>query len=126
MKSTRKTIIEQIYEGEWIPREHIQSRDPEYARTCQEAEEEYLYLQKLLNEAEQKHLDRLVDLHWSKNSMDSSACFSYGFQYGSLLMMDILTGEGSLCSCPQPRYRACSCVRCRLSSTAMERNASAT
>lgn len=100
MKTNRKTLLEQMFDGNFLPSEHIRSKDPEYLPTCNEAEKEYLYLCKLLSEDDRKHFRHLLELRMRLSGMDSCACFTCGFQYGALLMLEIMDSRDVLCACP--------------------------
>lgn len=50
----------------------------------------------ILGEEAREHFDRLLDLNLSMSSMDSCACFTHGFRYGALLMLDLMEGRDSL------------------------------
>ena len=100
MKTNRTTLLEQIFDGIFIPSEHIRPQDPEYRPTCDEAEKEYLHLSKLLDEDNRKRFIHLLDLHLRMGSMDSCASFISGFQYGALLMLEIMDARDTLYACP--------------------------
>ena len=100
MDTTRKTLLEQLFAGNLSPSEHARPQDPEYPITCDEAEKEYLYMRNLLNEEDKKHFERLLDLNLRMACMNSSACFTSGFQYGALLMLELMDARDALLSCP--------------------------
>ena len=100
MKNNKKSLIEQLYEGSFSPCEHILSRDPEYRPTCREADQVHQALRKRLGEEDQKRLDQLHDLDMHICSMEACACFSNGFRYGALLMLEIVAGEDALTASP--------------------------
>lgn len=100
MKTNRKTLLEQMFDGNFLPSEHIRPKDPEFKPTCDEAEKEYLYLCHLLGDDDRKHFRDLLDLNLKISAMDSCACFTCGFQYGALLMLEIMDARDSLCACP--------------------------
>ena len=100
MKTKRKTLLEQIFDGNFIPSEYIQPRDPEFLPTCKEAEKEYLHLSKALSDDDRRHFKRLLELNLRMSTMDSRANFTSGFQYGALLMLEIMDARDSLCACP--------------------------
>lgn len=99
MKTKKKSLLEQMYDGNFIPSDHIQSQDPEFLPTCKEAEKEYLHLLKLLSEDDIKHFKRLLELNLNMSVLDSSASFTRGFQYGALLMLEIMEARESLYTC---------------------------
>ena len=100
MKTNRKTLLEQMFDGNFLPSEHIRPNDPEFRPTCDEAEKEFLHLCKLLGEDDRKHFRNLLDLNLKISGMDSCACFTCGFQYGALLMLEIMDARDVLCACP--------------------------
>lgn len=100
MKPTKRTFLEQIFYGSFIPSDHIQPRDPEYLPTCDEAEKEYFHLCRLLKDDDRKRFKHLLDLNLHMSTMDSCASFTRGFEYGALLMLEIIDAKESLYSCP--------------------------
>ena len=92
MKENEQTVLEQLYYGEVLSTDQIQSKDPNYAPTCQRISEEMGFLSSKLNPEEKKHLNDLVDLIVARDSMDAYVNFIIGFRYGALLMLDVLTG----------------------------------
>ena len=100
MKTSKKTILEQLFDGHLLPTEHARPRNPDYLPTCEKAEKEYLYLCDHLSEDDREHFRRLLDLNLRMSGMDSCACFTCGFQYGALLMLEIMDARDSLCACP--------------------------
>ena len=99
MKTKKKSLLEQMYDGNFIPSDHIQSQDPEFLPTCKEVEKEYLHLLKLLSEDDIKHFKRLLDLNLHMSTMDSCASFRSGFHYGALLMLELMEARDALYAC---------------------------
>lgn len=100
MKASTSALLEQIYYGNFLPSEHIQSQDPKYHPSIDEAEEENRHMRKLLNRDDMTHLEHLLDLNLDISCMESCASFVCGFRYGALLMLVILESKDSLRTCP--------------------------
>ena len=92
------SLLEQFYYGNLFPTESIQSKDPTFASTCDEADEVYQALCKRLNDDEQDMLDHLLALNSDIDCMESCATFTCGFRFGALLMLEILHGKDALFS----------------------------
>lgn len=99
MTKSKRSLLEQMFYGDFFPSDHIQSHDPAYFSTCHQAEKEYQSIRGVLGEDARKHFERLRDLYLSMSSMDSCACFTRGFQYGALLMLEIMDAKDSLYAC---------------------------
>ena len=93
MEKNEKCLLEQLYDGEFFPAEQILSTDPDYRPTCKKVSEKMKWLSSRMGDEEKKHLDELAELIAIRGSMDSYASFAYGFRYGALLMLEVLTGE---------------------------------
>lgn len=90
MAKDRKSLLEQIYDGEFYPCETAVSSDSEYQSAGQKAYDEIEYIFSRLNNADKKHFDKLLDLMSERESMHGYANFAYGFRSGMLLMLELL------------------------------------
>ena len=95
MNQRKKSLLEQLYCGEFFPCENIRPTDPEYLPSRREAAKEDQWLRKRLGEEDLKHYERLYELSMDENYMNDCASFIYGFRYGALLMLEIMTGQDS-------------------------------
>ena len=100
MKKKHRSFLEHLYYGDFLVSEQIQINDPEFRPTCDEAEEEYRYVRNLLGKNDRKHFERLLELNASIDCMESCASFRCGFQYGALLMLELMEAKDDLVSCP--------------------------
>lgn len=93
MKINKKSILQQLYDCEFLPLEQIISRDPEYITASQKISQEREILSLELSSEGKKRLETLMDLKTQQSDMDGYANFSYGFRYGMLMMYEIINGE---------------------------------
>lgn len=88
-----KSILQSIYNGTIDSGEHILSEDPEYRSANRKIGEIKAFFRDKLSEEDCKKFIELDDLCNQVISMDSEASFCYGFQLGTLLMIEIFTGK---------------------------------
>ena len=100
MKKMHRSFLEHLYYGDFLISEQIQINDPEYRPTCDKAEEEYHYVRNLLDKKDRKHFEHLLELNSNIDCMESCASFRYGFQFGALLMLELMETRDTLHPCP--------------------------
>ena len=93
MVKDRKTLLEQIYDGEFTPIEKIESGDPDYATMSHQEGEEIEYIASKLNDEDKVRFDKLMDLMGETEHMSSYANFAYGLRTGILLMFELFVSE---------------------------------
>lgn len=99
MNQKAKSLLEQIYDGEFFPGELIRAKDPDYLPLCREVEKAYQYLCAALNDEGKQQLERMDNLRIQTSCMDAYANFAFGFRYGALLMLEIIAGEDAHPAC---------------------------
>ncbi len=93
MVKDRKTLLEQIYDGEFFPSEAVVSGDPDYVAKGHQAGEQIEYIASRLNADDKARFDKLIDLVGEMEHMNGYANFSYGLHAGILLMFELFTSE---------------------------------
>ena len=93
MEKDRKTLLEQIYDGEFYPNETVSSGDPDYAAMSHQEGEEIEYIASRLNDEDKMRFDKLMDLMGETENMNSYANFAYGLRTGILLMFELFASE---------------------------------
>ena len=93
MVKDRKTLLEQMYDGEFFPSEAVVSSNPDYATMSHQEGEEIEYIASQLNDADKVRFDKLMDLMGETEQMNSYANFAYGLRTGILLMFELFSSE---------------------------------
>lgn len=93
MKKGRKTLLEQLYDGEFYPSENIIPGNPGYAAMSQKAGDEIEYILSRLNDEEKVRFDKLIDLMGEMEHMGEVTSFAYGLRTGILLIFELFSGE---------------------------------
>ena len=93
MEKERKTLLGQIYDGEFYPNETVVSGDPDYVAMSHQEGEEIEYIASQLNDADKVRFDKLMDLMGETEHMNSYANFAYGLRTGILLMFELFASE---------------------------------
>ncbi len=93
MVKNRKSLLEQIYDGEFFPSEAVVSGDPDYVAKGHMEGEEIEYVASRLNDEDKVRFDKLMDLMGEMEHMNGYANFSYGLRTGILLMFELFTSE---------------------------------
>ena len=93
MVKDRKTLLEQIYDGEFFPSEAVVSGDPNYVTMNQKAGGEIEYIASRLNDEDKIRFDKLIDLMGETEHMNGYANFAYGLRTGILLMFELFASE---------------------------------
>ncbi len=93
MVKDRKTLLEQIYNGEFFPSEAVVSGDPDYVTKVHQAGEEIKYIASRLNDDDKVRFDKLIDLMDETEHMNGYANFAYGLRTGIMLMFELFTSE---------------------------------
>ena len=93
MVKDRKTLLEQIYEGEFFPSEAVVSCDPDYVTMSHKEGEEIEYIASRLNDEDKARFDKLIDLMGETEHMNVCANFAYGLRTGILLMFELFASE---------------------------------
>ena len=93
MVKDRKTLLEQIYDGEFFPSEAVVSGDPEYVTMSHKEGEKIEYIASRLNDEDKAKFDKLIDLMGETEHMNGFANFAYGLRTGILLMFELFSSE---------------------------------
>lgn len=91
-----KSILNELYNGHIYPAEQIVPQDPDYRPLNRKIGEEKESLKRKLSEEDIRKLSQLEDMYTRSITMEETETFIYGFKLGSLLMIEILTGEGEV------------------------------
>ena len=92
-QTRRKSIIQQIYDGELFPPGGVLSGSPAYREACGRAHTESAYLMSRLDDEDKRRLNELIDITGEMDSLTADANFAFGFRFGALLMLELLTDE---------------------------------
>ncbi len=93
MVKDRKSLLQQIFEGEFYPSETVVSGDPDYVTKGHQAGEEIEYIASRLDADDKVRFDKLVDLMGEMEHLNGYANFSYGLRTGILLMFELFPSE---------------------------------
>ena len=93
MAKDRKTLLDQIYDGEFFPSEAVVSSDPDYVTMSHKEGEEIEYIASRLNDEDKVRFDKLIDLMGETEHMNGYANFAYGLRTGILLMFELFASE---------------------------------
>lgn len=93
MVKDRKSLLRQIYDGEFYPGETVVSGDPDYMVKGRQEGEEIEYIASRLNADDKVRFDKLMDLMGDIEHMNGYANFTYGLRTGILLMFELFTSE---------------------------------
>ena len=93
MVKDKKTLLEQMYDGEFYPNETVVSGDPDYVAMSHREGEEIEYIASQLNYEDKVRFDKLIDLMGETEHMNGYANFAYGFRTGILLMFELFADE---------------------------------
>jgi len=93
MVKDRKSLLQQIFEGEFYPNETVVSGDPDYVTKGHQTGEEIEYIASRLNDEDKVRFDKLMDLMGEMENLNRYANFSYGLRTGILLMFELFTSE---------------------------------
>lgn len=90
MNQNKKSLLEQIYDGEFRPRETILPRDAEYMRLLAQNRDAAEGLVARLGPEDSERLDILLDLRNQLASLDGYAAFACGLRTGAQLICELL------------------------------------
>ena len=91
-----KSILEELFYGQFFPFERIVPHDPGYRPLNQKISGLKQKLQERLPAEDYQTLKELLDLGCDSGLMETYASFEYGFKLGALLMLEVLGGKGKL------------------------------
>ena len=95
MVKNRKTLLEQIYDGEFFPSEAVVSGNPDYVTMSHKEGEEIEYIASRLNDEDKVRFDKLIDLMGGTEHINGFANFAFGLRTGILLMFELFASENS-------------------------------
>ena len=93
MVKDRKTLLEQIYDGEFFPSEAVVSGDHNYVTMNQKEGGEIEYIASRLNDEDKVRFDKLIDLMGETEHMNGYANFAYGLRTGILLAFELFAND---------------------------------
>lgn len=93
MVKDRKSLLQQIFEGEFYPSETVVSGDPDYVTKGHQTGEEIEYIASRLTADDKVRFDKLMDLMGEMEHMNGYANFAYGLRTGILLMFELFASE---------------------------------
>ncbi len=76
MVKDRKSLLQQIFEGEFYPSETVVSGDPDYVTKGHQAGEELEYIASRLNADDKVRFDKLMDLMGEMEHMNGYAIWA--------------------------------------------------
>ena len=85
--------IKDLYLGKLNPARQQFTNGSDYSKIMQQESEAYDELSKTLNDDNKKLLERLFELQFQINDIESVDNYAIGFRDGSRLMIDILLGR---------------------------------
>ena len=95
MVKDRKTLLEQIFDGEFYPSESVVSGNPDYMTKGHQEGREIEYIASRLNDEDKVRFDKLMDLMGETEHMNGYANFAYGLRTGILLMFELFASDGT-------------------------------
>ena len=95
MVKDRKTLLEQIFDGEFYPSESVVSGNPDYVTKGHQEGREIEYIASRLNDEDKVRFDKLMDLMGETEHMNGYANFAYGLRTGILLMFELFASDGT-------------------------------
>lgn len=93
MNEYKKSLLKQLYDGEFDPGEHIVSSDPERLSRLRKIGDEIEYISGRLSDSDKTRFDKLLDLMSDSEYLGGCAEFSYGLRTGILLMIELFSHE---------------------------------
>lgn len=90
-----ESILKKLCYGKFNLDEVIYSKDPEYHRLNNKAIEARELLKKKVSDEDYKIITDLLELHNEIGAFEVADAFKYGFKYGSLIMMEVLSDKES-------------------------------
>ena len=85
--------IKDLYFGKLIPARQYFTKGSDYSKLLKQESEAYDELSKTLNDDNKQLLERLFELQFIINDIESADNYAIGFRDGSRLMIDILLGR---------------------------------
>lgn len=89
MKNDKKSLLQQLYDGDYSPWEQVHPTLPGYLPASQKAGTEIEALSACMSKENQKRFDQLLDLLAEIHYMENYAHFSCGFRSGMQLMREL-------------------------------------
>ena len=84
-----KTLLRQIYDGEFQPAGDIVPQEPDYVFVCRQLEEEYRFFHEKPDPETQAHFINYHNLVEEAHQMENYAFFEEGFRAGAVLMQEL-------------------------------------
>lgn len=96
MRKSNRSLLEQIYAGDFLPGELIIPQNPEYARTVKRLEEEIKAIIERLGDEGRARMDRIVRLMGDIQYMDPYTTFAFGLRTGMQLIDELFVSDDVL------------------------------
>lgn len=85
----RKTILQQLYDGEIFPAEQLNPKQPEYRELCRKRGEKKEYLRERLSERDRERFDEMENISQEIATIYGYEDFTCGFRLGLLIALEI-------------------------------------
>lgn len=89
----KKSILQQLFDGEICPSENIYPDTPEYNEAKKSLSEEKELLLDTLSGETLERFKKIDDLHYDISGMYGYECFAHGFTIGTLIMLEVMKGK---------------------------------
>jgi uncharacterized protein (UPF0335 family) len=86
--------LEELYHGKVSPDEKVVSTDPKYRSIHRKISESISIWKEKLTDEDFNELEALLDLYHQACGMNMTASFASGFKLGTLIMIEVLSGDG--------------------------------
>jgi len=90
------SILKELFNGEIFPAEHTAPVDQKNRKTVCQIFDIMDLLHKQLSPEQYKKLEDLMDLNADNSYTENYQMFSYGFNLGALLIIEIFTGKNDM------------------------------
>jgi len=99
------SILKEIYNGGIFPSEQAAPNDLKYKKTACQISDLMDLFYKQLSAEQYKKLEDLMDLCANNSYMENYEMFSYGFNLGALLIIEVFMGNICLTDCKYGAFR---------------------
>ena len=96
MRKDHKSLLEQIYVGDFLPSEQIMPQDPAYTRTVVKLEEEINAVIERLGDGGRARMDRILALIGDIQHIDLYTTFAFGLRTGMRLIDELFVSDDVL------------------------------
>lgn len=86
-----KSILKSLYYSNFNQDEIIYTKNPDYRKLSNQVVEAMELLKEKVTDEDFKIITNLMELNNELGSMEVTNAFEYGFKYGTLIMIEVLT-----------------------------------